>query len=80
MAERIEKYGLRVARSLHDMIEYEALPGTGIAPERFWRGLSELFADDATLEDLTPDDAAARPPRAPRSRAVVSARPLRSAR
>jgi malate synthase len=43
MKERIEKYGLRVARSLHDMIEREALPGTGIAPERFWRGLSELI-------------------------------------
>ena len=43
MADRIEKYGLRVARSLHDMIEREALPGSGIAPERFWRGLSELI-------------------------------------
>ena len=43
MVERIEKYGLRVARSLFDMIEHEALPGTGIAPERFWRGLSELI-------------------------------------
>jgi len=32
MVERIEKYGLRVARSLHDMIEQEALPGTGVAP------------------------------------------------
>ncbi|MFZ9625572.1 MAG: hypothetical protein ACO3AD_09955, partial [Burkholderiaceae bacterium] len=43
MVERIEKYGLRVARSLHDMIEQEALPGTGVAPERFWRGFSELI-------------------------------------
>ena len=43
MVERIEKYGLRVARSLHDMIEHEALPGTGVAPERFWRGFSELI-------------------------------------
>ena len=43
MAERIEKYGLRVARSLFDMIEHEALPGTGVAPERFWRGFSELI-------------------------------------
>ena len=43
MAERIEKYGLRVARSLFEMIEHEALPGTGVAPERFWRGFSELI-------------------------------------
>ncbi|MBM3408197.1 MAG: malate synthase G [Betaproteobacteria bacterium] len=43
MAERIEKYGLRVARSLFDMIEHEALPGTGVSPERFWRGFSELI-------------------------------------
>ncbi len=43
MVERVDKYGLRVARSLYTMIEQEALPGTGIAPERFWRGLSELI-------------------------------------
>lgn len=43
MVERIEKFGLRVARSLYEMMEHEALPGTGIAPERFWRGLSELI-------------------------------------
>jgi malate synthase len=42
MTERIEKFGLQVARSLYDMIEREALPGTGIASDRFWQGLSEL--------------------------------------
>ena len=43
MVERIEKYGLRVARSLYNLIDQEALPGTGIAPERFWRGFSGLI-------------------------------------
>ncbi len=42
MTERIEKFGLQVARSLHDMIEREALPGTGIASDQFWKGLSGL--------------------------------------
>jgi len=42
MTERIEKSGLQVARSLYDMIEKEALPGTGVQPDAFWRGLSTL--------------------------------------
>ena len=42
MTDRIEKFGLKVARSLHDMIEQEALPGTGIDSDRFWKGLSEV--------------------------------------
>ena len=42
MSERIEKFGLQVARSLYDMIEREALPGTGVSSDQFWKGLSEL--------------------------------------
>jgi len=42
MTERIEKFGLQVARDLHDMIEAEALPGTGVGSDQFWKGLSEL--------------------------------------
>jgi malate synthase len=45
MTERIEKFGLRVGRSLHDMIEQEALPGTGVASDQFWKGLSALIHD-----------------------------------
>jgi malate synthase len=45
MTERIEKFGLQVARSLYDMIEREALPGTGVSSDRFWTGLSELVHD-----------------------------------
>jgi len=43
MSDRIEKFGLRVDRKLFQLIEEEALPGTGITPERLWRGLSELL-------------------------------------
>jgi malate synthase len=42
MSERIEKFGLKVARSLYDMIENEALPGTGVGSDQFWQGLSTL--------------------------------------
>ena len=42
MTDRIEKFGLRVARPLHDMLEHEALPLTGVEPDAFWRGLAEL--------------------------------------
>jgi malate synthase len=42
MTERLELHGLKVARPLHDMIVNEALPGTGIDADTFWRGLSSL--------------------------------------
>jgi malate synthase len=43
MSDRVEKFGLRIDRALFQLIEDEALPGTGITPERFWRALSELL-------------------------------------
>ena len=45
MSDRIEKYGLRIARSLADFIHHEALPGTGVTADCFWQGLSELAHD-----------------------------------
>jgi malate synthase len=42
MTERIEKFGLAVDRALHDMLENEALPGSGVEPDTFWKGLSDL--------------------------------------
>ena len=45
MSDRIEKYGLRIARSLADFIDHEALPGTGVTAYRFWQGLSDLAHD-----------------------------------
>ncbi|MBT7222137.1 MAG: malate synthase G [Marinovum sp.] len=45
MSDRIEKYGLRIERSLADFIDHEALPGTGVTADRFWQGLSDLAHD-----------------------------------
>ncbi|HEV2746345.1 MAG TPA: malate synthase G [Allosphingosinicella sp.] len=42
--------GIEVDRALRDFVEQAALPGTGIAPEAFWFGLSAL------LRDLTPEN------------------------
>lgn len=36
--------GLSVATELADFIEKQALPGTKIAPETFWRALADLYA------------------------------------
>ena len=40
----IEKYGLKVAAPLVRFLEEKALPGTGVAPEAFWRGVAALYA------------------------------------
>jgi len=42
MTDRIEAGGLRVAAILHDFIEREALPGTGVSASAFWEGLGRL--------------------------------------
>ncbi|WP_151720322.1 malate synthase G [Gemmobacter serpentinus] len=45
MAERIVKHGLQVDARLVDFVEGRALPGTGIAADAFWQGLSEGVAE-----------------------------------
>ena len=43
MKDRVEKHGLQVATILADFIEQQALPGTGIEAEAFWKGFSSLI-------------------------------------
>jgi malate synthase len=45
-------HGLHVARELHDFINAEALPGTGVDRAKFWKGF------DALVADLAPKNAA----------------------
>ncbi len=39
--ERLDRHGLQVDARLARFVEDSALPGTGIAPARFWQGLAE---------------------------------------
>jgi malate synthase len=48
MTDRVSVGNLRVARVLHDFVNDEALPGTGIDPDSFWSGV------DKVVTDLTP--------------------------
>jgi malate synthase len=45
MPEYVDKSGLKVDPILATFIEAEALPGTGIDADRFWRGFARLVAD-----------------------------------
>jgi malate synthase len=48
----IDKYGLKVAEPLVRFLEEEALPGSGVEPEAFWRGTAAIF------ETLAPENRA----------------------
>ncbi|OBA61880.1 malate synthase G [Mycobacterium sp. 1100029.7] len=50
MTDRVSVGNLRVARVLHDFVNNEALPGTGIDPDSFWAGV------DKVVTDLTPQN------------------------
>jgi malate synthase len=45
--ELSKKAGLTVASPLAAFIENEALPGTGLSPATFWRGVARIFAEFA---------------------------------
>lgn len=37
--------GLQVAKVLYDFVQNEALPGTGVDPEKFWSGAESVITD-----------------------------------
>lgn len=43
MNQRVQTHGISVSESLHQMIETEALPGTGVSSDQFWQGLASLL-------------------------------------
>ncbi len=45
MTDRIAAGDIVVARSLYDFVNDEALPATGVAPEKFWAGLNAIVRD-----------------------------------
>ncbi|HYZ32089.1 MAG TPA: malate synthase G [Crenalkalicoccus sp.] len=51
MADMVPVAGLEVARELRDFLEAEALPGTGVTPDRFWSAYADI------LRDLAPRNA-----------------------
>ncbi|HEX3983350.1 MAG TPA: malate synthase G [Acidisoma sp.] len=45
--DRVDADGLKVAKPLHDFIQNEALPGTGVDAAAFWRGFAAIVHEMA---------------------------------
>ena len=45
MSDRIREGGLQIASVLHELLENEISPGTGVDPAQFWRGLEDIVRD-----------------------------------
>jgi malate synthase len=43
--DHVNAGGVSVARELHDFVNTEVLPGSGLAPDQFWAGLAALVHD-----------------------------------
>jgi len=52
MTNRIQRANLQIAPVLYDLLENEIAPGTGVAAEDFWQGLSSI------LDELGPRNTA----------------------
>ncbi|WP_244817660.1 malate synthase G [Caballeronia sp. Lep1P3] len=52
MNDMIQQHGLKVASSLAQFVQEEAIPGTGVDPAAFWQGF------DALVHDLAPKNRA----------------------
>lgn len=45
MSNYVEIEGLRVAPELVEFLANEAAPGTGVEPEKFWKGFAAIIRD-----------------------------------
>ncbi len=45
MTDRIQCGGLQVAAVIHDLLENQIAPGTGIEPGHFWASLESILTD-----------------------------------
>jgi len=45
MTDRIQQGGLQIAPVLHQLLEHEIAPGTGVEPASFWQGLEAIVTD-----------------------------------
>ncbi len=45
MSERVEAAGLQIAKPLYELINREAIPGTGVDADAFWQGLAAIVGD-----------------------------------
>ena len=45
MSQRIEESGLQVAKPIHDLVNQEILPGTGIDKTVFWTGFAAILVE-----------------------------------
>ena len=52
MTDRVQVGGLQVAKVLFDFVNNQAIPGTGITAEQFWKGA------EAVINDLAPKNRA----------------------
>ena len=54
MNKYVTRAGLQIAKELADFAESKALPGTGVAVDRFWNGLAKLLGSSSKMR-MSPD-------------------------
>lgn len=76
MTDRTQAHSLQVATELHRFINEQVLPGTGVAPEAFWKGFDEIVNDLApAMLPCWPNATACRPSWTPGTRPIPAPSP-----